>query len=248
MKIAVCISQVPDTESNITISTDSKNLDLDELDYIINPYDEYALEEALKTKEIFNGEVIVISAGADKNKDALKKALAIGANKAVHLKTNESFDSLNLAKLLYEEIKTHQPVLVFFGKQSADYSNSVTGQITAQLLNYNLLSNVSNLEISENRIIAEREIDGWKEKVSTTFPAVITAEKGLNTPRYPSLKGIMTAKKKPFIEKVIENTLNCTERIELKRPKNKSAGKVAVNSDEGINGLISFLQNEVKIL
>ena len=136
MKIAVCVSHVPDTASRIKVGTDSKSIDPSGITYIINPYDEFAVEEALKTKEKLGADtqVIAISVGSDANKESLRKALAMGADSAVLLKDDNQRDSIGIAKALAEEIKNQGCELAFFGKQSVDYDNSITGQLTADLI------------------------------------------------------------------------------------------------------------------
>jgi len=201
MNIAVCVSHVPDTATKIKIGTDGKSIDSSGVIYTINPYDEYAVEEALKTKEKYGGEVTIISIGGEANKETIRKALAMGADKGILLKDESVKDSFAIAKALAEELKTQNYEIVFFGKQSVDYDNAITGQLTAELLGFNCVSTVVNLKIGNNKIIAGREIEGGREVVETELPAVITTEKGLNEPRYASLKGIMAAKKKIIREK-----------------------------------------------
>jgi electron transfer flavoprotein beta subunit len=232
MKIAVCVSHVPDTAAKINIGSDGKTIDPNGITYIVNPYDEFAIEEALKTKEKLGGEVVVISVGTDANKETLRKALAMGADSAVLLKDENQRDSFGIAKALAEEIKLQNAELVFFGKQSVDYDNSITGQLTAELLNYNSVSVVVNLNIEGNKITAEREIEGGKEVVETSLPAVITAQKGLNEPRYASLKGIMAAKKKTIEEKEAAAANLFVEVVEMKKPAPKQAGKILGSDSE----------------
>lgn len=201
MNIAVCVSHVPDTATRIVIGKDEKSIDQSGVTYIINPYDEFAVEEALKTKEKFGGEVIVISVGNDSSKETIRKALAMGTDRGILLKDDSPRDSFSVAKALADEIKNQNCELVFMGKQSVDFDNSIIGQITSELLGYSCITIVVDLKIENNKIIAEREIEGGKEVVESELPAVITAQKGLNEPRYASLKGIMAAKKKVIEEK-----------------------------------------------
>ena len=128
MKIAVCVSHVPDTATKIKIGADGISIDPAGVTYIINPYDEFAIEEALKTKEMTGGEVVVISLGGDANKETIRKALAMGADQGVLLKKDGYYDSFSVARALAEEIKAQNCELVFMGKQSVDYDNCITGQ------------------------------------------------------------------------------------------------------------------------
>lgn len=248
MKIVVCISHVPDTASRINVSSDGKSIEQNGLTYIINPYDEFAVEEALKTKEKFGGEVFAISLGNDANKESLRKALAMGVDNAILLKTNDSFDSFTLSKALAEEIKNINPELVFMGKQSVDFDNSITGQLTAELLGYNSVSVVVSLNIDGNKITAEREIEGGKEVVQTELPCVITAQKGLNEPRYASLKGIMAAKKKIIEEKSVNLQSPYTEILRIKKPPMKQAGKILGTDSSAVPELVKLLHEEAKVI
>lgn len=248
MKIVVCVSHVPDTATKINIGSDGKTIDPNGVTYIINPYDEFAVEEALKTKEKTSGEVVVISVGGDKNKDTLRKALAMGADSAVLLKDENYRDSFAVAAALANEIKSIGAELVFFGKQSVDFDNSVTGQMTAELLGFNCVSVVTDLNIDGNKITAEKEIEGGKEVVETSLPAVITAQKGLNEPRYASLKGIMQAKKKTIEEKPAAEMANKVEIVKMSKPAPKAAGKIVGEDASAVPELVKLLREEAKVI
>ncbi len=248
MKIVVCVSHVPDTASKINIGADGKTLDTNGLTFVLNPYDEFAIEEALKTKEKFGGEVTLISVGNDSFKESLRKGLAMGADSAVLLKNDGYFDSLSLAKSLSDEIKNLGAELVFVGKQSVDYDNSVVGQMLAELLGYNSVSVAVACSIDGNKITAEREIEGGKEVVEFNLPAVITTQKGLNEPRYPSLKGIMAAKKKVIEEKAAKVFDNHSEFVSLLRPASKSAGKILGTDVSAVSELVRLLREEAKVI
>jgi electron transfer flavoprotein beta subunit len=248
MKIAVCVSHVPDTAAKINISSNGKGIDPAGVTYVVNPYDEFAIEEALKTKEKLGGETVAISLGGEPNKETLRKALAMGIDNAVLLKDESYRDSLSVAKALANEIKLQNAELVFFGKQSVDYDNSVVGQLTAELLGYNCISVVVDFKFDGNKVICEREIEGGKEVVEASLPAVITAQKGLNEPRYASLKGIMAAKKKVIEEKTIDAVNNSVEIIALKRPAPKQAGKIIGTDASAVPELVRLLREEAKVI
>jgi electron transfer flavoprotein beta subunit len=248
MKIAVCVSHVPDTAAKINISSNGKGIDPAGVTYVVNPYDEFAIEEALKTKEKLGGETVAISLGGEPNKETLRKALAMGIDNAVLLKDESYRDSLSVAKALANEIKLQNAELVFFGKQSVDYDNSVVGQLTAELLGYNCISVVVDFKFDGNKVICEREIEGGKEVVEASLPAVITAQKGLNEPRYASLKGIMAAKKKVIEEKTIDAVNNSVEIIALKRPAPKQAGKLIGTDASAVPELVRLLREEAKVI
>ena len=248
MKIAVCISHVPDTAAKINIGNDGKNIDPSGVTYVVNPYDEYAIEEALKTKEKSGGETVAISLGGDANKETLRKALAMGIDEAVLLKDGGDRDSIAVSKALADEIKAQSAVLVFFGKQSVDFDNSIVGQLTAEQLGYNSVSVEVSFSLEGDKIRCEREIEGGKEVVETSLPAVITAQKGLNEPRYASLKGIMAAKKKVIIEKQPEQAGNTVEIISVKKPAMKKAGKILGTDATAVPELIRLLRDEAKVI
>lgn len=250
MKIAVCVSHVPDTATKVKVGQDEKTIDPAGVTYIINPYDEFAVEEALKTKEKLGGdsEVTVISVGSSTNTETIRKALAMGADKGVLLKDDNQRDSFGIAKALAEEIKSIGAELVFFGKQSVDYDNSTTGQITAQLIDYNCITVVVKFDLDGNKISAEREIEGGKEVVESQLPAIITCQKGLNEPRYASLKGIMAAKKKTIEEKPAAAFENNIETIKMHLPAPKQPGRILGTDASAVPELVRLLREEAKVI
>ena len=248
MKIVVCVNHVPDTATKINIASDQKSIDSNGVTYVLNPYDEYAIEEALRTKETFGGEVVVISLGNDANKDSIRKALAMGADSAVLLKTDAVLDSVAVANALAKEIKNQNAELVFMGKQSVDYGNSIMGQLVAAILDFNVVTTAVSFKLDGNSIVAEREIEGGKETVATSLPAVVTAQKGLNEPRYASLKGIMAAKRKVIEEKVISQQNSSVKVIEMKKPEIKTGGKIVGNDVSAVPELVRLLKEEAKVL
>lgn len=248
MKIAVCVSHVPDTAAKINIGSDGINIDPSGVTFVVNPYDEYAIEEALKTKGKFGGETVAISLGGDANKESLRKALAMGIDNAVFLKDSGYRDSLSVAKALADEIKTQGAELVFLGKQSVDFDNSVVGQLVSELLGYNCVSVAVSFALDGNKITCDKEIEGGKEVVETNLPAVITCQKGLNEPRYASLKGIMAAKKKEIVEKVALAAENYVEVISMNRPAAKQAGKIIGTDSSAVPELVRLLREEAKVI
>ena len=248
MKIAVCVSHVPDTATKIKIGADGRSIDPAGVTYIINPYDEFAVEEALKTKELTGSEVVVISLGSDANKETLRKALAMGADQGVLLKKDGYYDSFSVAYALAKEIQDQNCDLVFFGKQSVDFDNTITGQLTAEILGYNCISVVVSFKLEGNKITAEREIEGGREVVETELPAIITTQKGLNEPRYASLKGIMASKKKVIEEKVTKADHNLTEIIKLTLPTTKQPGRIIGTDASAVPELVRLLREEAKVI
>ena len=250
MKIAVCVSHVPDTATKVKLNQDGKTIDPAGVTYIINPYDEFAVEEALKTKEKIGGdsEVTVISVGKSTNNETIRKALAMGVDKGVLLKDDNPRDSFGIAKALSEEIKSIGAELVFFGKQSVDYDNSTTGQMTAQMLDYSCVTVVVKFDLEGNKISAEREIEGGKEVVETQLPAIITCQKGLNEPRYASLKGIMAAKKKSIEEKPAAAYDNNIETLKMHLPAAKQPGRILGTDATAVPELVRLLREEAKVI
>lgn len=250
MKIAVCVSHVPDTATKVKIAQDGKSIDPNGVTYIINPYDEFAVEEALKTKEkLGNGtEIVILSVGSDNSKETIRKALAMGADQGILLKIEENLDSFGIAKALSDEIKAQGCDLVFCGKQSVDYDNTITGQLIAEMLGYSCITVVVKFDLDGNKISAEREIEGGKEVVESELPAVITAQKGLNEPRYASLKGIMAAKKKVIEEKPVNSPDNIIEVLKMHLPVPKKAGRILGTDSSAVPELVKLLHDEAKVI
>jgi electron transfer flavoprotein beta subunit len=199
MKIAVCVKQVPDTETRIRIAEGA--LVESDINWIVSPYDEFAIEEALKQKEKHGGEVVLISLGPDRAQQALRTGLAMGADSALHLKDPafDQADTLGVARALAGAIRTLGAVdLVLAGQQGVGGDNSQVPGLLAELLDLPQVTMAVKLEIADGKATVEREIEGAHETWEASLPCVVSAQKGLNEPRYASLKGIMAAKKKPI--------------------------------------------------
>jgi electron transfer flavoprotein beta subunit len=248
MNIVVCVSHVPDTATKIKINQERTSIDTSGVTFVINPYDEFAVEEALRTKEKFGGEVTVVSYGSDSSKESIRKSLAMGADKGILIKGPLNVDSLSVAEALANEIKNLKPDIVFCGKQSVDYDSSAVGQMVAELLDYPSISTVVKLEISEDKVTAEREIEGGKEVTISKLPLVITTQKGLNEPRYASLKGIMAAKSKVIEEKTFDGNSNRLKVHEMKLPEGKRKGKIIGTDVTAVPELIKLLREEAKVI
>ena len=248
MKLAVCINHVADTASKISIASDGKNIDKTGVTFILNPYDEYALEECLRLKEKNTGEVIAVSLGGDSHKETLRKALAMGVDKAMLIKDDSPRDSFAVARALADELREISADVIFFGKQSVDSDNAAVGTMVAEILGLPSVSVAVKLEITNGIVTAEREIEGGKEKVQATLPAVITAQKGLNEPRYPSLKGIMSAKNKPIEEKVPTPSHVKAEVMAMYKPPSKNAGKIIGTDVSAVPELVRLLHEEAKVI
>lgn len=221
MKILVSIKRVIDHTLHIRLSEDARTgkkiVDSTNMKMVMNPFDEVAVEEAVHWKEKgLASEVVVVSVGSSPVADTLRTALAMGADRALHVKTDELLYPLSIAKILKEIVKREQPKLVFLGRQAVDDDCAQTGPMLAGLLNWGQGTFASHLEMSGNEIMVTREIDGGKEVISLPIPAVITADLLLNSPRYASLPNIMKAKKKPLEELFLEElAYNDDSRINL---------------------------------
>lgn len=248
MKIAVCVNHVPDTESRVKVGADGVSIDRTGVNFVMNPYDEFAVEEGLRTKQTHGGEVIAVSLGGDANKETLRKALAMGADKAVLLKDDSPRDSLSVARALAEYLKGQSPDLVLFGKQSIDSDGASVGPMVAELLGMPSVTVVVKLGIEGTTVKAVREIEGGHENVETRLPAVITAQKGLNEPRYPSLKGIMAAKSKPIEEVIPAAATMNVEVLAMRKPPAKSAGRILGTDATAVPELVRRLHEEAKVL
>jgi len=260
VNIYVLVKRVPDTESKIRIDHE-KNVIIEEgLNFILSPYDEYGVEEALRIKEAQGGKVTVISAGTDATNMILKKCLAMGADEAVLIKdeTLETYDGFRTAKILAAAFKNKftDYDLLLFGKQSVGADNMQIPSMIAELLDLPQVNVVTKLDIKDREGTAHREIEGAVEKVKFTLPAVVSAQKGLNEPRYETLKGIMMAKRKEIPVLTLqdlgidENELTPqVEMIKLESPPERKAGKVIEGEpEEAAKQIVEFLQKEAKVI
>jgi electron transfer flavoprotein beta subunit len=201
VKTVVCVKQVPDTETRVRIAPEGNRIVETDINWIVSPYDEFAIEEALRIRDAKGGEVVLVSAGPDRVQTALRSGLAMGADSALHLKDPlfETTDTLGTARTLAAAIKTLAPFdLVLTGQQGVGGDNSQIPGLVAELLDLPQVTVAVKIELQDGKAVVEREIEGGRETWEAQLPAVISAQKGLNEPRYASLKGIMAAKKKPI--------------------------------------------------
>jgi electron transfer flavoprotein beta subunit len=246
----VCIKQVADTETRVKVGADGKTLDPSGVTWILNPYDEFALEQALRVKEKLGaGEVVAMSLGAQGVQSTLRNALAMGADRAIHLKADSAQpDPLMVAQALAAELKGLAPGMVWFGKQSVDDDQAQVGPMVAELLGLPCVTVVAHMELAGEKLTVEREIEGGREVVELTLPAVLTAEKGLNEPRYASLKGIMAAKKKPIEEKPASLGAPALEILSMSLPAGRAAGRVVGQGSAAVPELVRLLREEAKVI
>jgi electron transfer flavoprotein beta subunit len=258
MKIVVCVKYVPDTATKIKIAPNGKEIDLTDVTFVINPYDEYAVEEALKIKEKLGGEVIVIGAGSDQATAGLRTCLAMGADSAILVSdpSLEKADSFVLGTVLARVCRNLNPDLILFGKHAIGVDNGQVPAVVADQLNLPQASVVAKLEIQGKSFRAERDIEGAQEIIEGSLPAVITAQKGLNVPRYASLKGIMAAKKKQIAIQPLgalgltAEDLSPRVSIELMTlPPSRPPGKILKGEvADVVPQLVKLLHEEAKII
>ncbi|MFC1867889.1 electron transfer flavoprotein subunit beta/FixA family protein [Thermodesulfobacteriota bacterium] len=263
MNIIVCLKQVPDTDTQIKIAQDGKSIIEDDIKWIMNPYDEYGVEEALRLKEKFGGEVTVVGLGPKRVTEAIRTALAMGADKGILIDDPalEGSDSLSTAKALAAVVKGLDFDLIFTGQRGVDDDNGLVGAALAEFLDIPHVSLVVKVEVSEDgkSVKANRPVEGQTLIIESDLPALITAQKGLNEPRYASLPGIMKAKKKPFEEKSLADLgLDPSEFgegarklkiIGLSPPPQKETGKIIEGEtpEQKARELARLLHEEAKV-
>ncbi|MFQ6045122.1 MAG: electron transfer flavoprotein subunit beta/FixA family protein, partial [Gemmatimonadales bacterium] len=249
-KICVCVKRTPDTESRIKIGADGKSIDQSGVKFVLNPYDEYAVEEALRLKEASgSGEVVVLGVGPEQSQEVMRTALAMGADRGVLLKTdNLPPDPLPIAHAIADEIRDGGFDLVLCGKMAIDDYHHAVGTMVGELLGVPAVSAVSRLEIAGGRATAEREIEGGVEVVEFALPAVVTADKGLNEPRYPALRGIMMAKKKPLDIKEVTLAAGAVEVAVLSLPPAREEGRIVGEGPDAVPALVEALRSEAKVI
>jgi electron transfer flavoprotein beta subunit len=251
VKIAVCIKRVPLMDQRFAIAADATAIDESGLKYDVNELDLWAVEAALRLKEkAGQGEVTVISLGPDAVQEQIRKTLSMGADRGVHLKTATlPPDSLVVARALADELQTGGYDLILFGRVAVDASNGATGVMVAQLLGLPCVTAASQLEITNGRARAQRELEGAQETVEFAVPAVVTVDQGLvDKERLPSLKGIMAAKKKPLDVKPVTLGESRVVVRRLQLPAERAAGRIIGEGAAAVPELVRLLQTEAKVL
>ena len=261
MNSLVCIAYVPDTESKIKIGADGKSIDEADVKWIVSPYDEFGLEEALKTKEAKGaGTVTVISVGPERVKTGLRECLARGADEAIWVDSGSAgaLDALGTAKALAAAAKGGAYDFYWFGQKGVGFDESLVGPMFAELMGVPHVGSVIRLDLGDGKVTAHREIEGAHEVVECALPAVLTAQKGLNEPRYASLKGIMAAKKKPIAEKKLaelgvpeaDPARAKTRWRKLELPPARQAVKLIPGDDPAaaVRELVRLLREEAKVI
>ena len=249
MKILVQIKRVIDANIKVRVKSDQSGVELNNVKMAMNPFCEIALEAALRLREAGEAEeVIVVCAGPANGKETLRTALAMGADRAIHIESEDSPEPLAVAKLLKAVVEREEPGLVILGKQAIDGDNNQTGQMLSALLNWSLGTFISRLSVEDGAFHVTREVDGGLENLKLSGPAVVTVDLRLNEPRYASLPNIMKAKKKP-LEELTAGALDVdiTPRLtvlKVEAPASRSAGVRVHNAAE----LVDKLKNEAKVI
>ncbi len=249
MKVLVPIKRVIDYNVKVRVKADNSGVELANVKMAMNPFDEIAVEQALRLKESGGAdEVVVVSIGPSQNQETIRTGLAMGADRGIHIEASHDIEPLAVAKLLKEVVTRENPGLVFVGKQAIDDDCNQTGQMLAALLGWAQGTFVSSIEISGDKATVIREVDGGLEHLAISMPAVVTVDLRLNEPRYASLPNIMKAKKKPLDSMSVEELgVEVSPRltvVKVEEPEARSAGiKVA-----DVSELVNKLKNEAKVI
>ncbi|WP_284035404.1 electron transfer flavoprotein subunit beta/FixA family protein [Neobacillus sp. 114] len=257
MNIYVLLKRTFDTEEKIVVSKGS--IQEDGAEFIINPYDEYGVEEAIQIRDNQGGEVTVVSVGGEDAEKQLRTALAMGADKAVLINTEndlETGDEFTTAKILAEYLKDKDADLIFAGNVAIDGGSGQVGPRVADLLDIPYVTTITKIEVDGQNVNIVRDVEGSSETIETSLPLLVTAQQGLNEPRYPSLPGIMKAKKKPLEELELddldleEDDVEAkTKTIEIYLPPKKEAGRVLEGELQNqVKELVTLLHTEAKVI
>lgn len=249
MKVLVPVKRVVDYNVKVRVKADGTGVDLSNVKMSMNPFDEIAVEEAVRLKEAGTvTEVVAVSIGPDSAQETLRAALAMGADRAILIKTDDLVEPLGVAKILKAVAGNESPDLIIMGKQAIDDDSNQTGQMLSALLGQPQATFASKVEIAEGHATVTREVDGGLETVKLELPAVITADLRLNEPRYASLPNIMKAKKKPLETSSPEELgVDIAPRLKVlttEEPPKRKAGVMVASVDE----LVSKLKDEAKVL
>lgn len=249
MKILVPIKRVIDYNVKVRVKADNSEVDLTNTKMAMNPFCEIAVEEAVRLKEQNKAsEIIVVSVGDKASQEQIRTALALGADRGIHIETDESLQSLHVAKILAKLYEKEKPELIILGKQSIDSDNNQTGQMLAALCQLPQGTFASNVDLQESKVEVTREIDGGLQTVSLSLPAVVTTDLRLNEPRYATLPNIMKAKRKPIeVIPASEMGVDLTAKVEVLEvcaPAQREAGIKVDSVDE----LVSKLKSEAKVI
>ncbi|HBB16933.1 MAG TPA: electron transfer flavoprotein subunit beta [Syntrophus sp. (in: bacteria)] len=256
MNIVACVKQVPDTEAQIKVKPDGSGIEEGGIKWVMNPYDEFAVEEALKLKEKSGGEVTVVSVGPARAMETIRTALAMGADKGIHISdpTLDGADGYTTAAALAAAIKGIPHDIIFCGQRAIDDDSAQVGAILAELLGIPQVTVVTKFELTDGAVKVIRPIEGAQLLIGCPLPALVTAQKGLNEPRYASLPGIMKAKKKPVdVKDAAALGVSAQSKARVVRfvpPPARAAGKIVCGDDPAAKAaeLARLLREEAKVI
>ncbi|HUF76509.1 MAG TPA: electron transfer flavoprotein subunit beta/FixA family protein [Longimicrobiales bacterium] len=250
MNLIVCVKRVPDTETRVRVDGSGSGIDPAGVKYVVSPYDEYALELALRAREgKGDGEVTVLTLGDSAAQETLRKALAMGADRAVLLTGAEpGMDGLATAKTLAAELEGSDAPLVLLGVKAIDDDQQQVGPMVATLLGRACVTGVASFEVSDGKVVCQREVEGGTEVVEATLPAVLTITKGEHEPRLASLKGIMAAKKKPLEERPARVEPARLHVRSLTEPAARPPGRIVGEGPDAVPELVRLLREEAKAI
>jgi electron transfer flavoprotein beta subunit len=248
VKILVPIKRVPDPATTIRVLPDGSGIATDNVKWVINPFDEIAIEEALRIKEKLSGEVVLVTVGQSTWQEQLRTGLAMGTDRAILVKHDGALDSLAIARILAKVINDEKPELVLLGKQAIDDDSNQVGQMLAEMLGWPQATFASKVEFADQKVTVTREVDGGLEAIAFNLPAVITTDLRLNEPRYASLPGIMKARKKELKEVPAASLgVDLSSKLKVKTlaaPPKRQAGKKVGSVQE----LVQVLHSEAKVI
>jgi electron transfer flavoprotein beta subunit len=248
VKILVPIKRVPDPATTIRVLPDGSGIATDNVKWVINPFDEIAIEEALRIKEKLTGEVVLVTVGQSPWQEQLRTGLAMGADRAILVKHDGALDSLAIARILAKVASDEKPELVLLGKQAIDDDSNQVGQMLAEMLGWPQATFASKVEFTDQKVTVTREVDGGLEAIAFNLPAVITTDLRLNEPRYASLPGIMKARKKELKEVPADSLgVDLAAKLKVKTlaaPPKRQAGKKVGSVQE----LVQVLHTEAKVI
>ncbi|MBI4612252.1 MAG: electron transfer flavoprotein subunit beta/FixA family protein [Planctomycetes bacterium] len=251
MKLAVCVKRVPDTATDIKIAPDKKSIDTSSVNYILNPYDEYSLESALRLREATGpGEVVVVSIGPPDTTKEIRTALAMGADRAILLRApHTGLDSYSTAAALAGVLKELAFDVVFFGARAVDTDNFQVGPMVSEMLRFPLVTEVVEVVAGDGgKILATREQDGGQAKIAVSPPCGVTFHKGVHDPRLATLPGIMKAKKKPLEEREAALPPPRVEVLSMELPPKRPPGRIVGQGPDAVPELLRLLREEAKVL
>jgi len=248
LKILVPIKRVPDPATTIRVMPDGTGIATDNVKWVINPFDEIAIEEALRIKEKQQGEVVLITIGQSTWQEQLRTGLAMGADRAILVKTDAALDALALAGILAKVAEEHKPDLIILGKQAIDDDSNQVPQMVAEMLGWPQATFASKIELAGTKCTVVREVDGGLETIAFNLPGVISTDLRLNEPRYASLPGIMKARKKELKEIAADSLgVDLAPKLKIKAlaapPKRQAGRKVA-----SVQELVQVLHTEAKVI